>query len=183
VRKAVSDDDLPSIHSHSSDEDWNSDAPSGLGDGLDEDSELSASEHDEPVAGPSRIRPRVRRHGPDASEMSYEAMPRQRRRSWSDSEFEKGVSRLPIKLADGSIKNNVGKVVLEESSESSEEEQETFREPDAPRDDVATGARFGRPAVADVVGAKSRKARIQAAKEQIAGICQEIVADPENCVC
>lgn len=49
-------------------------------------------------------------------------------------------------------------------------------------EDVSTGARFGRPAVIDIIGNKSRTARIQGAKDQIAGICQEIIADPENSV-
>ena len=49
-------------------------------------------------------------------------------------------------------------------------------------EDVSTGARFGRPAVVDVIAQKSRKARIQGAKEQIAGLCQEILGDPENSV-
>ncbi|CAE7127135.1 unnamed protein product [Rhizoctonia solani] len=47
-------------------------------------------------------------------------------------------------------------------------------------EDVATGARFGRPAVRDIVSQKSRKARIEAAKEQLASICQDIMAEPEN---
>ena len=71
--------------------------------------------------------------------------------------------------------------------EEEEEEESEEEEPEAPQDsfkveDVSTGARFGRPAVVDVIMMKSRKARIQAAKEQIAGICQEIVSDPENSV-
>jgi nucleolar complex protein 3 len=49
-------------------------------------------------------------------------------------------------------------------------------------EDVATGARFGRPAVRDIIQQKSRKARIEAAKEQLASICQEIMAEPENSV-
>ncbi|KAI0030754.1 nucleolar complex-associated protein-domain-containing protein [Vararia minispora EC-137] len=181
VRKAPSDDDLPSLHSHSSDEDdWDSGVPSDL-DGSDDDGSAAIDyDPDEPVAGPSRVRSRARRRDSDASELSYEAIPRRRRPSWSGSESDRGINRLPIKLPDGRIQNLNGKIHLYESDESSEEEEEAIPEPNVPRDDVATGARFGRPAVADVVGAKSRKARIQAAKEQIAGICQEIVADPEN---
>ncbi|VDC06574.1 unnamed protein product [Peniophora sp. CBMAI 1063] len=184
VRQKRVDDDLPSIHSHSSDEEWDSDVPSDF-----EASDLDASdiesgllsEEDEPVAGPSRIRARIRRRDSDGSEMSYEAQPRRRRASWSESENEKGVGRLPIKLADGSLQQSAGKVILDESSESSEEEDEPApRAPSPVREDVSTGARFGRPAVADVLGMKSRKAKVLAAKEQIAGICQEIIADPEN---
>lgn len=121
--------------------------------------------------------------------MPYEVVPRKRRNSW-DSKEEKGISRLPIKLQSGEIKQVAGKVIpqgneeSEESDESEDESEHASEEPQPPvRDDVATGARFGRPAVIDVISTKSRKARIQAAKEQIASICQDIVADPENSVC
>ena len=181
------DDDLPSIHSHSSDGEWDSAVPSDFDDASDIDaSDIDSGllSEEEPIAGPSRVRARARRRGSDGSEMSYEAQPRKRRPSWSESENEKGVGRLPIKLADGSLQQSAGKVILDESSESSEEEEEpTPRAPSPVREDVSTGARFGRPAVADVLGMKSRKARVLAAKEQIAGICQEIIADPENSVC
>jgi nucleolar complex protein 3 len=49
-------------------------------------------------------------------------------------------------------------------------------------EDVSTGARYGRPAVVDVVGIESREERIRSAKEQIASVCNGIIADPDNSV-
>ncbi|KAI0064596.1 nucleolar complex-associated protein 3 [Artomyces pyxidatus] len=160
VRQTRVDDDLPSVNSHSDDEEaWkasgSSDAASPHG-RVDSDSD---------------------------AEMSYEAVPRKRRPSWSDEERRKTVERLPIKLGDGRIQKSGGKVIVGPEEEEDESEEEGLAEeehPEPQREDVATGARFGRASVLDVVTTKSRKLRIQGAKEQIAGICQEIVADPEN---
>jgi nucleolar complex protein 3 len=121
------------------------------------------------------------------AEMPYETLPRKRRPSW-ETQADTGIQRLPIKLADGRIEKRGTKSVplpvpTEESSGSDTDTVEIAKPAVPQREDVATGARFGRPAVVDVVSTRSRKARIQAAKEQIAGICQEIVADPENSVC
>ena len=93
------------------------------------------------------------------------------------------ISRLPIKLANGQIERTgerEGSVETPTLSDSSEGEEEEERALSQPRNDVATGARFGRPAVADILTTKSRKLRVQSAKEQIAGICQDIIAEPEN---
>ena len=93
------------------------------------------------------------------------------------------IKRLPIKLANGKIQQTGVKTMilrpppLEEPEAVSESEVE--EEPQRV-EDVSTGARFGRPAVVDVLQTKSRKHRIEMAKEQIAGICQDILADPEN---
>lgn len=194
-RKTV-DDDLPSLNSDDEDgdeawssgvdlsEDEESDSgsdPEGGLDDEDEDSESSSSS----IRGPRR---KHTKEVADDEEMSYEAAPRQSKASWNeDKEKDKGISRLPIKLADGHIQKSKSKVFLEQDADSDEDPEEE-EEPTAPPEDfrvedVSTGARFGRPAVVDVVLTKSRKARIQAAKEQIAGICQEIVSDPENSVC
>ena len=182
-------DDLPSIDSH--DEDDEDDWSSGIGDDS-EDEELSGAASDdlasvsEATSSSSVRRPRKKpKHDSDEEEMPYEAMPRKRRPSWEPEEKkEKGVERLPIKLSDGRILKSGDKVMLgrEESEESDDESEEEEPIPEQKVEDVSTGARFGRPAVVDVIGNKSRKARIQGAKEQIAGICQEIVADPENSV-
>ena len=109
--------------------------------------------------------------------------------SWEpESDKEKGIERLPIKLADGRIQKSGNKVFLDDSEESgldSDTESAGHQAQNVPQlkvEDVSTGARFGRPAVVDVIGQKSRKARIQGAKEQIAGICQDILGDPENSV-
>lgn len=117
--------------------------------------------------------------------MPYETLPRKRRKSW-DSDEDRGISRLPIKLQGGVIQRSEKKVIprgQEKQEESSDEEVEQEKQEELPmREDVSTGARFGRPAIVDIISTKSRKARIQAAKEQIASLCQDIVADPENSV-
>jgi len=166
IRKAPVDDDLPSIDSHDEDEDggiWDSDEEEEEnGFFSDEESNLD-SESDSDI------------------EMAYEAAPRKVLKASKNE--PRGISRLPIKLPDGQIQETGRRdVSSSDSSESdSNEEVPNSAQPFA-RDDVATGARFGRPAVVDVIANKSRKARIQAAKEQIAGICQEIMTDPENSV-
>jgi nucleolar complex protein 3 len=114
--------------------------------------------------------------------MSYEAIPRRRRPSWSEGEVV--IDRLPIKLRDGKIQRTGPKLVVQAQSEeeSDEEPPEQRHELEPTREDITTGARFGRLSVVDVISKPSRKLRIQIAKEQIASICQEIVADPENSV-
>jgi nucleolar complex protein 3 len=94
--------------------------------------------------------------------------------------------RLPIKLGDGRIQSTGARAVAADSeSEEEESEEDAMPVPVViPRgvEDVATGARFGRPAVRDIVKQKSSKVRIESAKEQLASICQEIMAEPENSV-
>ena len=191
VRKPV-EDDLPSVNSHSEDED---DWSSGISDveDLSEDEAVSGTEEhassDAESSNAGAKRKRRRKHGDSDEEMPFESRPRKRRPSWEpESDKEKGIERLPIKLADGRVQKSTSKVFLEESEDSGLEsdegqngEAEIVSLPK--REDVTTGARFGRLAVVDVIGQKSRKARIQGAKEQIAGICQEILGDPENSVC
>jgi nucleolar complex protein 3 len=95
----------------------------------------------------------------------------------------KVVPRLPIKLANGQIEKTgerEGSVETPTASDTEGEEEEVKQPSPQLRNDVATGARFGRPAVADTLTTKSRKLRVQAAKEQIAGICQDIITEPEN---
>ncbi|KAF5380844.1 hypothetical protein D9615_003924 [Tricholomella constricta] len=173
VRPAAQDDGLPSIESHDEDEDsWDSELDDSIG----------SSDEDENV---SLVAESASSTSDDASdiEMSYEKAPRKRRPSW-ESEERQGVKGLPIKLPDGRIQSTGTKVFAASVTGSDEESEDDASEveEEIPRrvDDVATGARFGRLAVVDVIGTKSRQARIHGAKEQIAGICQEIVADPEN---
>ncbi|KAH8117472.1 nucleolar complex-associated protein 3 [Phellopilus nigrolimitatus] len=181
-KASAKDDGLPPIDSHSEDEgSWSS-----VIDEDDEDEILLSSSDNEASSSPAisrRLRP-SRKDSDD--EMSYEMLPRKRRKSW-DSDEEQGISRLPIKLQNGKIEQTGGKVMLQvrvdEREESSNEEDYLVEDAKVLAvEDVSTGARFGRPAVVDVVSTKSRKARIQAAKEQIASICQDIVADPENSI-
>lgn len=128
--------------------------------------------------------PRTRRAASVSDvEMSYEAVPRRRRPSWSEGEAV--IDRLPIKLRDGKIQRTGPKLVVQTQSEEESEEEdppEQWPEPEPTREDITTGARFGRLSVIDVISHPSRKVRIQNAKEQIASICQEIVTDPENSV-
>ncbi|KAH7930810.1 nucleolar complex-associated protein 3 [Leucogyrophana mollusca] len=175
ARKSKDIDDLPSIDSHDEDEDsWSSgideeEGPSLSEEASDDEDDVSAIDSDSDV------------------EMPYEIAPRRRRPSW-ESEEDRDIQGLPIKMADGRIQATGKKVSFqpkerkmadESQSESSSEDQPSSA---AIRrtDDVSTGARFGRPAVIDVIGNKSRSARIQGAKDQIASICQEIMAEPEN---
>lgn len=201
VRKPVKDD-LPSVNSGTEDgdgdadadadeEDWSSgisDSDGRATDGIasnseDEDDMISVAESSSAAAQRKRRRKPVQS---DEEELMFETQPRKRRPGWeSESESEKGIERLPIKLADGRIQKSGSKVVLNESSLDTDEESadENIESGPSPRfEDVSTGARFGRAAVVDVIGLKSRKERIQSAKEQIAGICQEILGDPENSV-
>ena len=184
-------DDLPALESDDEEDDaqeWSS----GLDSDRDEDEDAISDEDDEAADDVSEsgsdVRPRKKekRMESDDEEMPYETAPRKRRPSWEpESDKEQGIERLPIKLADGRVLKSKDKVYLpqDEAKESSDESETPPPIEEKPRvEDVSTGARFGRPAVVDVVSQKSRKARIQAAKEQIAGICQEIVADPENSV-
>lgn len=189
VRERV-EDDLPSIDS-GDEEDEDEDAASWNSDIEDDDLSIPDSESeddDSSVASGTRERRRANaKEASDDEEMSYEAAPRKRRPSWdSDDEKAKGILRLPIKLANGQVQTSSSKVFLpqekkEESESESEDEEQDFSSRHVV-EDVATGARFGRPAVVDVIANKSRKVRLQLAKEQIASICQEIISDPENSV-
>jgi nucleolar complex protein 3 len=69
--------------------------------------------------------------------------------------------------------------ISDDTGEESDEERKEVQ-PINRVDDVSTGARFGRAAVVDIIGTKDRDTRIAAAKEQIAGICQDILSDPEQ---
>ena len=117
--------------------------------------------------------------------MPYERVPRLH--MVSEPETRRNIPGLPIKLSDGRIQASEKMTVVpaqtndEEDSESSVRPQSPLAVPSTV-EDITTGARFGRLAVADVIGNTSRKARIQGAKDQIASICQEIIADPENSV-
>ncbi|KAL6300168.1 nucleolar complex-associated protein-domain-containing protein [Sparassis latifolia] len=184
------EDDLPSIDSHDEDEDsWSSNIDENDADGHEDDGSQSSEADDAGgSSASSSTRPeykRIRVNSDD--EMSYETFPRKRRPSWEpESDKEKGIQRLPIKLSDGRIQKSTSKVILDKAEESGEDDEEEMDQEESQQqrphgvEDVSTGARFGRPAVVDVIGNKSRRARVQGAKEQIAGICQDIVSDPEN---
>lgn len=170
IRRANVQDDLPSLDSDSGEEEdeWTSGAEDPLSsndeehinddESLDEDSDSDA-------------------------EMPYESKPRQLPDAWR-AEKKNEVESLPIKLADGRIQKTGNKKLQVPKDDSDESDASSIvNEPEPPRqDDIATGSRFGRVAVVDIISTKSRKARIQGAKEQIASLCQEIISDPENSV-
>lgn len=187
-------DALPSVNSDDEDEEEDLEEEWSSGVDLSEDDDGSSipdsdsvlSDQDDDASTSQAPRRKKKKTDTDDEEMPYETGTRKTTDTWkSDPEKKKGIERLPIKLADGHIQKSKSKVFLdveEESVEESEEEETSVPEPRSRVEDVATGARFGRLAVVDVVSIKSRKARVEAAKEQIAGISQEIVADPENSV-
>lgn len=179
--KAPVDDDLPPVDSHDEDDgSWSSDLGESddNGDNDDEDAGLDDEDDEDLESSDSQAEA-----SDSDSEKSYERKPRAHKESRDD---KAGPERLPIKLPDGRIQKmgNLPSRPRQEDSDSDSGDDEEDREGTPPRtiEDVSTGARFGRAAVVDVITTKSRKGRIQAAKEQLAGICQEIIADPENSV-
>lgn len=176
------EDGLPSIDSHSEDEgSWTS--------GIEKDDDISDVSDDISIAESSSsvdARNKQKRPRPcsDDEEMPYEMLPRRQQRA-VDEDKGKGIARLPIKLQDGKIHKSAERIIPRghEESETDSEPEDIGEEEKAPAvEDISTGARFGRRAVVDVISTKSRKAKIQAAKEQIASLCQEVVAEPENSV-
>lgn len=121
--------------------------------------------------------------GDSDTEMPYEHAPRKSRLFERSSE-RRIIERLPIKLADGRLlKTGVKDLAPSDHiAEEDIEQEESQDKTECKAEDISTGARFGRPAVLDIVNQTSKRHRIEHAKEQIAGICQEIVADPENSV-
>ncbi|KAF9246550.1 nucleolar complex-associated protein-domain-containing protein [Melanogaster broomeanus] len=177
-------DDLPSVDSHGSEsgsDSWNS--------------EIDESDDEPPSDDVSIVTEENSAGGPPSpdeldsdAEMPYERAPRKRKVS-SEIETHRHIPGLPIKLSDGRIQATGKMTVASVRSDDEDEDSEEYVQPQPPPieasnasnvEDVATGARFGRPAVVDVVGNRSRKARLQGAKDQIASISQEIIADPEN---
>ncbi|KAG1756821.1 nucleolar complex-associated protein-domain-containing protein [Suillus paluster] len=167
-------DDLPSVDSQDEDEEsWSS----GIDDDTDTISQSSANDNDRDLSSADGL--------DSDAEMSYERVPRKLQES-REAKTDRHIQGLPIKSADGRIHATGKKIAVPPSSdEESSDTDDSPEEQEIPAevnkiDDVATGARFGRPAVIDIVGRKSRTARIQGAKDQIASICQEIIAEPEN---
>lgn len=171
IQKQEAHDDLPPLNSD--DEDggsWGSKVESYELDDSDDNESLSCTNS-------------ISENSDD--EMPYETSAHTRRHLWNSPKSE--VQRLPIKLPDGRIKGIGTKVIAtkrvaiysedEDSMSGPESEPEPFKV-----EDVSTGARFGRVSVVDVLQTKSRRDRIEMAKVQIAGICQDILADPENSV-
>ncbi|KAG8217486.1 nucleolar complex-associated protein-domain-containing protein [Butyriboletus roseoflavus] len=163
VRKSTVDD-LPSVDVHDEDsESWGTDI---------EDSDL---ESEEQTPSPAEL--------DSDAEMPYERIPRLHK--VPEPETRRNIPGLPIKLSDGRIQASAKVTVAPAQIDDDEDTESAFRPHSPPAvpltvEDVATGARFGRSAVVDVIGNGSRKARIQGAKDQIANLCQDIIADPEN---
>lgn len=118
------------------------------------------------------------------AEKPFESAPRVLKRSVST--HSTNVPSLPIKLPDGRIQQTGSRPrparAPQEESENEPENEDSVSEPQH-AEDVSTGARFGRPAVVDVIQKRSRSERLQLAREQIASLCQEIIAEPEINVC
>jgi nucleolar complex protein 3 len=177
VPRTTAVDNLPSIDSHSEDEhSWSSDLEQQCASSDSDHATLTSSGGDHPQKWPDDLDSDI--------EMPYEKVPRKRRPSW-DRKQDSSAQRLPIKLPDGRIQKVDGNEARTETSNDVTDDSEGHSESKQKHnkrivEDISTGARFGRPAVVDVIGNQSRKARIQAAKEEIAQICQDIVADPEN---
>ncbi|OJA21600.1 hypothetical protein AZE42_01676 [Rhizopogon vesiculosus] len=171
-------DDLPSVDSHDEDEDEDEGSwSSGIDEDADTISQSSGSASDQSLSSENDL--------DSDAEMPYERVPRKPQGS-SDAKEDRQIQGLPIKSADGRIHATGKKIAAPPSSDEEDgDSDESVEEEEIPVevnkiDDVSTGARFGRPAVVDVVGHKSRTVRIQGAKDQIASICQEIIAEPEN---
>jgi nucleolar complex protein 3 len=172
IRKQEAHNDLPPLNSDGEDDSsWGSEVGTN---------ELNDSEDDESLADADSA---ISDNSDD--EMPYETAAHTRRHLWNSPKSE--VQRLPIKLPDGRIKATGTKVITTKAVVVQSEDEESTSGPESKPeplkvDDVSTGARFGRVAVVDVLQTKSRKHRIEMAKVQIAGICQDILADPENSV-
>ncbi len=163
------DDDLPSLNSDEGEQesDWSSNV---------DNLEFSSSEDVPPL-------PDTTSDASDDSnaEMPYETVPRKQPSSWQTTKRTE-IRALPIKLSDGRVMDTGIKVVINEPEDEEDDESELSEVLPLKVEDVATGARFGRPAIVDVLETKSRKQRVDLAKEQIAGICQDILANPESSV-
>ncbi|KZT61823.1 nucleolar complex-associated protein 3 [Calocera cornea HHB12733] len=178
------EDDLPDIEEHTDDESpWEEVEGEELSGSEDDDDDLDTDdlsvdeeEDDEEASAPSD----------SDAEKSYEINGRKRRREWEEDDAPKPIGRLPIKLANGQVKRlkdldgRPVPVPVQEEESSSEEESEEEAQEEERTNNVATGNRFGRPAPAVVLSLPTRAERVQRAKEQIAGICQDVMADPEN---
>ncbi|KIY50892.1 nucleolar complex-associated protein 3 [Fistulina hepatica ATCC 64428] len=171
IRKRRQTDDLPSMNSDDDDNDDYESWSSGIEGMSDLDDHGPAASADEDSLD-----------DPD-TEMPYETVPRKLDASWKPQK-DGTIAHLPIKLANGVVQGTGRQRAPfpgDDAEDSTESEESAVAEETQPHvEDVATGARFGRPAVTDVIGQSSRKARIQHAKNQIASICQDIVCDLEN---
>ena len=171
IRKQEVYDDLPPPNSDGEDDgSWGSEV---------ESHELDNSDDNESLSDTNSISEN------SDDEMPYETSAHKRRHLWNSPKSE--VQRLPIKLPDGRIKGTGTKVITTRTVAVSSEYEDSMSEPESEPEplkveDVSTGARFGRASVVDVLQTKSRRHRIEMAKIQIAGICQDILADPENSV-
>lgn len=173
------DTEFPTLDSSSEDDgSWSS--------GIEDDEYLSDANSiaESSSSSTSQKKPKQTQTRSEDEEMPYEVLPRKQHTTLAEQE-NKGIARLPIKLQDGKIYKS-GERVIPQWQDESDVEPESDIEEDGEEiaviEDVSTGARFGRPAVVDVISTKSRKARVQASKEQIASLCQDIVAEPENSV-
>ena len=171
IQKQEVHDDLPPLNLDGEDDDsWGSEVESHELDDSDDDGSLSDTNS-------------ISENSDD--EMPYETSAHTRRHLWNSPKSE--VQRLPIKLPDGRIKEIGTKIKTTKTVAVYSEDEDGMSGPESEPEplkveDVSTGTRFGRVSVVDVLQTKSRRHRIEMAKVQIAGICQDILADPENSV-
>ena len=171
IRKQEVHDDLSLLNSDGEDEgSWGSEVDSH---------ELDDSDDNESLSDTNSISEN------SDDEMPYETSAHPRRHLWDSPKSE--VQRLPIKLPDGRIKGIGTKVITTKTVAVYSEDEDSMSGPESEPEplkveDVSTGARFGRASVVDVLQTKSRRHKIEMAKVQIAGVCQDILADPENSV-
>jgi nucleolar complex protein 3 len=149
-----------------------------------EESSLSDSEGDqEDISGSELDRASLASDSDVDIENKYETARSKRPSDDASKSNAELIKRLPIKLADGSLRpTGLRRLERNEPPSPSSSASSMFEEEIPIVEDVATGARFGRAAVIDVVTTEPRPERIRLAKEQLAGICQDIIADPENSV-
>ncbi|KAF8590512.1 nucleolar complex-associated protein 3 [Ramaria rubella] len=176
ARVASNKNDLPSLDSQD-EGDWSD------GDGVDSSSLQLSDDDGSDYFSPTN---QVSQETNFNAEQPYERKARIRGASWEPRDAGI-VSKLPIKLPDGRIVDTGKRTILKMGTANGDEAEagSSNRQVRVPSEtyiveDVSTGARFGRPAIASVIGTSSRKLRIQMAKEQIAGVCQDILADPEG---
>jgi nucleolar complex protein 3 len=131
----------------------------------------------------------------DALEAKHADM--MRKRTARHAEEERGKDKgLPVKLASGqiarnarslqpevqesSVKNRVAHAADDEEEEESETEAQKKRKAKAAQPKANPfGARFGRPAVTSVLEIEDRMERLVAAREELATLGREIIAEPE----
>ncbi|KAG9037032.1 hypothetical protein FS842_003385 [Serendipita sp. 407] len=160
---------IPQDLSEASSNDWSS----GVDD-LDSNIGNESGDDDESSHSGGRCEPML---NDSEDEQPYELKPR--KPDANQQKGEKLIKRLPIKLSNGKIQQIGAREANTQSDEDSDEESDPPPVLETPKRNI-TGARFGRASIADILSIESKSTRIQVAQEQLAGICQEILTEPES---